>query len=613
MSMGSRRARCAPLLASLVLVLGFVTCSGETAARDDTDLSQENGAGRTLETEVSAELVLKDLMLWMRDNRDVAPLLEPENSSWLETFLPQGSSGEQTVALSFAMREALSREIEKAASLLPGNRKDGDGATAQNTNSSAGQGGGLIPPASDAIDAGDDDALRGAELTRLSEELEDARRVLSSVRAEADAKQRALGETLRERNAQYDEVKALYQDALLSLEERKEDNKEEKKEEAKARGSTGASPAPPPAPSEHWRDSERESSRGGIREEPESDVEDAEDDYGEMPDESDIDTIPDGGTIPDSEATVPEETVPAGDETDDYETTSDDSETLPAAGTMDDVETAETGPPAFPPLATDETADDGGDGAAGKRSAVKSAVTRLSRIIAKLFAVTYSMFEWFMIKLMSSSLGLRLSLALDSSAMTLKSFAATFDSWIGTSLASAGTARFRSYVEFGVAVTAVTALLTVRWVGIVWYRWTFKQRVPTSHTGKPKPVSANAASLGGSASAQTDASALVVNTAFPAPTTLRHRTQEQTGNFNQVPQQQVPAQWHPTPIGAPNSVPSHPVSPAQQAQRAFNPYADNGAHSGFHGAAHHTPSHVQPPPTMRRGPPPRVNPVYKHE
>jgi hypothetical protein len=342
-------------------------------------------------------------------------------------------------------------------------------------------------------------------------------------------------------------------------------------------------------------------------------VEDAEDDYGEMPDESDIDTIPDGGTIPDSEATGPEETVPAGDETDDYETTSDDSETLPAAGTMDDVETAETGPPAFPPLATDETADGGGDGAAGKRSAVKSAVTRLSRIIAKLFAVTYSMFEWFMIKLMSSSLGLRLSLALDSSAMTLKSFAATFDSWIGTSLASAGTARFRSYVEFGVAVTAVTALLTVRWVGIVWYRWTFKQRVPTSHTGKPKPVSANAASLGGSASAQTDASALVVNTAFPAPTTLRHRTQEQTGNFNQVPQQQVPAQWHPTPIGAPNSVPSHPVSPAQQAQRAFNPYADNGAHSGFHGAAHHTPSHVQPPPTMRRGPPPRVNPAYKHE
>ena len=110
--------------ACVVLVLGLVTsCSSETPA-DDADRLSQDGDSVTARSGVGpaidAELVLKDLMLWMRDNHDLAPLLHPENSDWLERFAPRGPSGEQTVALSFALRSALSREMEKAALLREG-------------------------------------------------------------------------------------------------------------------------------------------------------------------------------------------------------------------------------------------------------------------------------------------------------------------------------------------------------------------------------------------------------------------------------------------------------------------------------------------------------------
>ena len=148
--------------ACVVLVLGLVTCSAETPAdaadrlsKDGESVTPQSGVG----PDISAELVLKDLMLWMRDNHGLAPLLHPENSEWLEHFAPRGPSGERTVALSFALRSALSREIEKAAMLQEGFGASSPGKTAE-----------ARPEESSCV----------AEREDTTREMEDLRRALSS-------------------------------------------------------------------------------------------------------------------------------------------------------------------------------------------------------------------------------------------------------------------------------------------------------------------------------------------------------------------------------------------------------------------------------------------------
>ena len=211
--------------ACVVLVLGLVTsCSSETPA-DDADRLSQDGDSVTARSGVGpaidAELVLKDLMLWMRDNHDLAPLLHPENSDWLERFAPRGPSGEQTVALSFALRSALSREMEKAALL-----REGFDA------SSPGKAGEARPEESSCV----------AEREHTAKEMEDLRRALSSARAEADERQRALEEELREKKKAHDEVRALYEAALLAARDAEERSAADPAEEVDADSEGETSP-----------------------------------------------------------------------------------------------------------------------------------------------------------------------------------------------------------------------------------------------------------------------------------------------------------------------------------------------------------------------------------
>ena len=615
MSMGPRRARCAAFMTCMFLVLGFVTCSAETAAGDDNDLGG-TGDDNSI-SEVSAELVLKDLMLWMRDNHGVAPLLLPENSAWLEQFQPQGSSGEHTVALSFAMREALSREIEKASLLLEG--KVGDGGT-------------------DVVgDAGDAQSC-GAELTQLSHELQEAQQVLSTHKAEAAARQHKLGKQLREKNAaydkknrEYDEVKALYEQALLSAEQAKE------RAQVMPRSSPPPPPVmpapppamPPPVEREETGGAEGVESGGASSEAESSEAESAdgeeEDDYEETSGESDGETIPDDATPAESEETIPEseEAIPESEE----EPVPESEETSPPTEPTDDLETAEalkllenTGddPDEFPPLETDP--------ASGGGKTAKEALKRAGRIASKVLAKTYLIIEWFIIKFMSSSIGVRLNVVLDNAAMSTQTFATTVDSYIGTSLGNGDTQRFRTYVNIGFVIGVLTVLLTVQWIALSWYRWTFKQRVPTP-PGKPKPPTAGVPNQPNGQRKNVDSGGPVVNTAFPAPTMLRHRGQEHSFSnqsvptqqvpTQQVPTQQVPTQWHPTPMGNPASIPAENHQPVFQPAHAhhFSAYGDPQQHAGFHQVLQQQTPMIpaQQAPAMRRGPPPRVNPVYKHE
>jgi len=284
--------------ACVVLVLGLVTsCSSETPA-DDADRLSQDGDSVTARSGVGpaidAELVLKDLMLWMRDNHDLAPLLHPENSDWLERFAPRGPSGEQTVALSFALRSALSREMEKAALL-----REGFDA------SSPGKAGEARPEESSCV----------AEREHTAKEMEDLRRALSSARAEADERQRALEEELREKKKAHDEVRALYEAALLAARDAEERSAADPAEEVDADSEGETSPVAAVLEEE------------GDDEEPEPPVEEADDFEPE----------------PTAETTDDEEPEPPVEEADDFEPEppveeADDFEPEPPVEETDDFE-----------------------------------------------------------------------------------------------------------------------------------------------------------------------------------------------------------------------------------------------------------------------------------
>jgi hypothetical protein len=272
--------------ACVVLVLGLVTsCSSETPA-DDADRLSQDGDSVTARSGVGpaidAELVLKDLMLWMRDNHDLAPLLHPENSDWLERFAPRGPSGEQTVALSFALRSALSREMEKAALL-----REGFDA------SSPGKAGEARPEESSCV----------AEREHTAKEMEDLRRALSSARAEADERQRALEEELREKKKAHDEVRALYEAALLAARDAEERSAADPAEEVDADSEGETSPVAAVLEEE------------GDDEEPEPPVEEADD----FEPEPTAETTDDEEPEPPVEEADDFEPEPPVEETDDFE------------------------------------------------------------------------------------------------------------------------------------------------------------------------------------------------------------------------------------------------------------------------------------------------------
>ena len=562
--------------ACVVLVLGLVTsCSSETPA-DDADRLSQDGESVTARSGVGpaidAELVLKDLMLWMRDNHDLAPLLHPENSDWLERFAPRGPSGEQTVALSFALRSALSREMEKAALL-----REGFDA------SSPGKAGEARPEESSCV----------AEREHTAKEMEDLRRALSSARAEADERQRALEEELREKKKAHDEVRALYEAALLAARDAEERSAADPAEEVDA-------------------DSEGETSPVAAVLEEEGD-----DDEREPPVEEADDFEPE----PTAETTDDEEPEPPVEEAGDFEPEppveeADDKEPEPMAETTDDfdpdppVDASDAVEPDDPtPHFSSPDAPSPGTDAGAVESALRRIVGGVHAVATQIVAAVYPALEWLARWMMRSSPGVKLSRALDAAALKLELTASAVDARLGTSLASPGAFRFRTAVEVSLAVAALVALLTLRWIARAWYNWTFRQQVT------PKDARVNKGRLEGTDAPRretgverSDGGGPVASPlGYHSSATLRHRShptpQVPTPQVpmhhvptHHVPTQQAPTQWHATPAG--NAPPPRAVFPPGPASPA------KGADARLRASA---PLPVQ----MRRGPPPRVNPVFK--
>ena len=546
--------------ACVVLVLGLVTCSAETPAEDADRLSKE-GESVTAKSGVgppyiSAELVLKDLMLWMRDNHGLAPLLHPENSEWLESFAPRGPSGEQTVALSFALRSALSREIEKAAILQTGFDASSPRKAAETR-----------PEASSCVDEREDTV----------KEIEDLRCALSSARAEADERQRALDEALHERKRALDEVRALHEASLPAVRDAEErfvadsvedvetDLGSESNSVAAVLEEDGADDAPEPV---------------------------AETTDGPGP-EPMAETTDGPGPEPMAETADGAGPEPMAETTDGVE---------PMAETADGVEPdhsiSHLSPPDEPSPRTDFGTDEstlrrivGGIHAAAKRTAL----------------AVYPVLKWLAHWMMRSSLGLKLSRALDAAALKLETMASTVDAYLGTSLAYPG-ARFRMAVEVSLAVAALVALLTLRWIARAWYNWTFKQQI-TPKDARPRHFEGTDALRGRTGVERSDGDGPVTGgQGFHSSATLRHRSlstpQVLTPHVptptsvpvHHVSTQQSPTQWHMMPAG--NAPPPRAVIPPGLESAA------RGANANFRASG-------PPPVQMRRGPPPRVNPVFK--
>jgi hypothetical protein len=592
--------------ACVVLVLGLVTsCSSETPA-DDADRLSQDGDSVTARSGVGpaidAELVLKDLMLWMRDNHDLAPLLHPENSDWLERFAPRGPSGEQTVALSFALRSALSREMEKAALL-----REGFDA------SSPGKAGEARPEESSCV----------AEREHTAKEMEDLRRALSSARAEADERQRALEEELREKKKAHDEVRALYEAALLAARDAEERSAADPAEEVDADSEGETSPVAavleeegddeePEPPVEEADDFEPEpTAETTDDEEPEPPVEEADDFEPEPPVEETDDFEPepsveeedDEEPEPPVEEEDDEEPEPPVEEADDEEPEppveeagdfepeppveeADDEEPEPMAETTDDfdpdppVDASDAVEPDDPtPHFSSPDAPSPGTDAGAVESALRRIVGGVHAVATQIVAAVYPALEWLARWMMRSSPGVKLSRALDAAALKLELTASAVDARLGTSLASPGAFRFRTAVEVSLAVAALVALLTLRWIARAWYNWTFRQQVT------PKDARANKGRLEGTDAPRretgverSDGGGPVAGPlGYHSSATLRHRShptpQVPTPQVpmhhvptHHVPTQQAPTQWHATPAGnapPPRAVfPTGPASPA---------------------------------------------------
>ena len=562
--------RCVRRAACVLLVLDIVTCSAEAPANGDkypSEAGEPLTANSGVGLDVSAELVLKDLMLWMRDNHGVAHLLHPKNSAWLEHFSPRGTSGEHTVALSFALRSALSREMEKAAMLLEGF----DAAPLEK----------------------DEESSSVAEREHASKELEDLHRLLSSTRAEADKRQRALEEELREEKRAHDEVQALYEAALLTI-------KDEVHSGAQPVNSGGESSVD--SISEAERDIEIPPLAEDVKGINALPLAEEVEDVSALPRAEEAEDI---NALPRAEEAEAIDTPPRADEA--------AIDTPPLADEAKAIDTPPL-PPSAPtppdhhldrkeqlPMVTFSPPDDPtpvADRSAGV-SKLKRIVTFVKTVATKIVGMTYPIFELLANWVTSTSLGFQLSRRLDATASKLEMMTATFDSYLGTSLAKPGT-RFRTAVEISLAVATLVALLTLRWIARAWYNWTFKQHIaPKGKETMKKDDGETRATRNrtGGLSERSDGGGPVAGAqGYHSSETLRRRPQQthqvQTQDVpmqQRVPmqdaptqqrnsmQQHVPTQWHQTPAG--NSVLPHGPTPA--------------------------------PVTMRRGPPPRMNPVFK--
>ena len=536
--------------ACVVLVLGLVTCSAETPAdaadrlsKDGESVTPQSGVG----PDISAELVLKDLMLWMRDNHGLTPLLHPENSEWLERFAPRGPSGERTVALSFALRSALSREIEKAAMLQEGFGVSSPGKTAE-----------ARPEESNCV----------AEREDTSREMEDLRRALSSARAEADERQRALEEELREKKRAHDEVRALYEASLLAARDAEERSAADPVQDVDAESGSEINPVAEVLEED------------GDAVDPEPPVAEA----GAVDPEPMVETT--DGFEPESMA----ETIDAVDPE-------------PPADASDAVEPDDPTPHFSPPDEPTPGTDVGTD-----ESTLRRIVGGVHAVATKTVAAVYPVFEWLARWIMRSSLGVKLSQALDAAAAKLEMTASAVDAYLGTSLAYPG-ARFRTAVEGSLAVFTLAALLTARWIARAWYDWTFKQRGTPKDASRRTRLEGTDAPRGGTEVERSDGGGPVAGArGYHSSATLRHRphptptavTTPHGPTPTAVPMHRVPTHHVPTPQ-APTQWRAMPTENAPPPRAAFPPGPASDARFRASGP---------PPVQMRRGPPPRVNPVF---
>ena len=560
--------------ACVALVLGLVTCSAETPAdaadrlsKDGESVTQQSG----VDPDISAELVLKDLMLWMRDNHDLAPLLHPENSEWLERFAPRGPSGERTVALSFALRSALSREIEKAAMLQEGFGASSPGKTAE-----------ARPEESSCV----------AEREDTTREMEDLRRALSSARAEADERQRALEEELREKKRAHDEVRALYEASLLAARDAEERSAADPMQDVDAESGSEINPVAAVLEED------------GDAVDPEPPVEEAD----AVEPESMVETT-DGfdpePMVETTDAVDPEPMVETIDavEPEPMVETIDAVDPEPPADASDAVEPDDPTPYFSPPDEPTPGTDVGTDENTWRRI-----VGGVHAVATKTVAAVYPVFEWLARLIMRSSLGVKLSRALDAAASKLEMTASAVDAYLGTSLAYPS-ARFRTAVEGSLAVFTLAALLTARWIARAWYDWTFKQRVTPKDASRRTRLEGTDAPRGGTEVERSDGGGPVAGArGYHSSATLRHRphptpTAVPTPHGptpTAVPMHRVPTRHVPTPQ-APTQWRAMPTENAPPPRAAFPPGPASDARFRASGP---------PPVQMRRGPPPRVNPVF---
>ena len=572
--------------ACVALVLGLVTCSAETPAdaadrlsKDGESVTQQSG----VDPDISAELVLKDLMLWMRDNHGLAPLLHPENSEWLERFAPRGPSGERTVALSFALRSALSREIEKAAMLQEGFGASSPGKTAE-----------ARPEESSCV----------AEREDTTREMEDLRRALSSARAEADERQRALEEELREKKRAHDEVRALYEASLLAARDAEERSAADPMQDVDAESGSEINPvaavleedgdAVDPEPPVEEADAV----------EPESMVE-TTDGFDPGPMVETIDAVEPEPMVEKTDGFEPEPMVETIDavEPEPMVETIDAVDPEPPADASDAVEPDDPTPYFSPPDEPTPGTDVGTDENTWRRI-----VGGVHAVATKTVAAVYPVFEWLARLMMRSSLGVKLSQALDAVASKLEMTASAVDAYLGTSLAYPS-ARFRTAVEGSLAVFTLAALLTARWIARAWYDWTFKQRVTPKDASRRTRLEGTDAPRGGTEVERSDGGGPVAGArGYHSSATLRHRphptpTAVPTPHGptpTAVPMHRVPTRHVPTPQ-APTQWRAMPTENAPPPRAAFPPGPASDARFRASGP---------PPVQMRRGPPPRVNPVF---
>jgi hypothetical protein len=584
--------------ACVVLVLGLVTCSAETPAdaadrlsKDGESVTPQSGVG----PDISAELVLKDLMLWMRDNHGLAPLLHPENSEWLEHFAPRGPSGERTVALSFALRSALSREIEKAAMLQEGFGASSPGKTAE-----------ARPEESSCV----------AEREDTTREMEDLRRALSSARAEADERQRALEEELREKKRAHDEVRALYEASLLAARDAQERSAADPVQDVDAESGSEINPVaamleedgdavdfePPVAEADAVDFEPPVAEADAVGFEPpvaEADAVDFE------PPVEEADAVGFEPPVEEADAVDPEPMVETTDgfEPESMAETFDAVDPEPPADASDAVEpddpTTHFSPPDEPTPGTDVGTDE---------STLRRIVGGVHAVATKTVAAVYPVFEWLARWIMRSSLGVKLSQALDAAAAKLEMTASAVDAYLGTSLAYPG-ARFRTAVEGSLAVFTLAALLTTRWIARAWYDWTFKQRVTPKDASRRTRLEGTDAPRGGTEVERSDGGGPVAGArGYHSSATLRHRphptptavTTPHGPTPTAVPMHRVPTHRVPTPQ-APTQWRAMPTENAPPPRAAFPPGPASDTRFRASGP---------PPVQMRRGPPPRVNPVF---